>query len=403
MSRPRTRCGGWLNGRQAPVNLQARPESSAPARRSAGLPDDDEGMTHPQVRPDPAFGLLELYDDALPHVYGYLLARCGDIRLAEDFTAESFLAAVHAVRKPGAPDPSIPWLIGVARHKLADQWRRAEREQRGLRLLDGEPARVEDPWEAAVDRIRAREVLDRLGAHHRAALTLRYLDGLPVPEVARRACHRGAAGAGPRRVPPDLRGRGGLAMTDPFEVLREPVRPADPDPDFARRLRQRLTLSVVFALPGGTMSQRTVAARVEREPARAPTLTPYIVVSDARRALDWYVEVFGAQRRGELHVNADGTIGHAEVGIGDAVLMFAEASDLWPDVPVRAPDSPATFSHTLHLEVDDVDANVPMVARDARRAKEFYEAVLQVPFSAGHRGAWRTNETRPPLGIWSPE
>ena len=94
-------------------------------------------MTHPQVRPDPAFGLLKLYDDALPHVYGYLLARCGDIGLAEDLTAESFLAAVHAVRKPGAPDPSIPWLIGVARHKLADHWRRAEREQRGLRLLAG--------------------------------------------------------------------------------------------------------------------------------------------------------------------------------------------------------------------------------------------------------------------------
>ena len=142
-------------------------------------------MTHPQVRPDPAFGLLELYDDALPHVYGYLLARCGDISLAEDLTAESFLAALHAVREPGAAEPSIPWLIGVARHKLADHWRRAEREQRGLRLLDGQPSRVEDPWEEAVDRIRAREVLDRLGAHHRAALTLRYLDGLPVPEVAR--------------------------------------------------------------------------------------------------------------------------------------------------------------------------------------------------------------------------
>ena len=142
-------------------------------------------MTHPQVRPDPAFGLLELYDDALPHVYGYLLARCGDTGLAEDLTAESFLAAVHAVRKPGAPDPSIPWLIGVARHKLADHWRRVEREQRRLRLLDSEPALVDDPWETAVDRIRAREVLDRLGAHHRAALTLRYLDGLPVPEVAR--------------------------------------------------------------------------------------------------------------------------------------------------------------------------------------------------------------------------
>ena len=54
-----------------------------------------------------------------------------------------------------------------------------------MRLLDGEAAPVEDPWETVVDRIRARDVLDRLGAHHRAALTLRYLDGLPVPEVAR--------------------------------------------------------------------------------------------------------------------------------------------------------------------------------------------------------------------------
>jgi uncharacterized glyoxalase superfamily protein PhnB len=242
-------------------------------------------------------------------------------------------------------------------------------------------------------------------------------------------------------------------MTDPFEALREPVTPVDPDPDFAGRLRQRLTREVL-APPGGTMSQQTAATRVEREPARPPTLTPYIVVSDARRAMDWYTEVFGAQRRGELHVNADGTIGHAEVGIGDAVLMFAEASDLWPDVPVHAPDSPATFSHTLHLEVDDVDgsterarrrgasverepvdepygrgsvivdpfghrwmllrpparatrlrqgdiANVTMVARDAHWAKEFYEAVLLVPFSSGHPGAWRTDETSPPLGILS--
>jgi RNA polymerase sigma-70 factor (ECF subfamily) len=138
-----------------------------------------------QVQPDPAFGLLKLYDDALPHVYGYLLARSGDASLAEDLTAESFLAAVHEARKPGAPAPSVPWLIGVARHKLADHWRRVERERRTLHSLEGQPARVDDPWETVVDRIRARDVLDRMGAHHRAALTLRYLDGLPVPEVAR--------------------------------------------------------------------------------------------------------------------------------------------------------------------------------------------------------------------------
>jgi len=84
-----------------------------------------------------------------PLLSGNRVARCGDTGLAEDLTAESFLAAVHAVRKPGAPDPSIPWLIGVARHKLADHWRRAEREQRGLRLLDDDPARVRLPLTAA--------------------------------------------------------------------------------------------------------------------------------------------------------------------------------------------------------------------------------------------------------------
>jgi predicted enzyme related to lactoylglutathione lyase len=242
-------------------------------------------------------------------------------------------------------------------------------------------------------------------------------------------------------------------MTDPFESLREPVTPVDPDVGFAVALRMRLERAV-FATPGGTMPQQpTAAVQVEREPAWAPTLTPYIIVADARRAMDWYVEVFGAQRRGEPHVNADGTIGHAEVGLGDAVLMLSEPSGLWPDVPVRAPDSPATFSHSLHLDVDDVDdvtdrarrggaaverepadqpygrgsvivdpfghrwrllrppagatryrqgdvANVAMTVPDPERAKEFYAAVLQVPFSSGHPGLWRTEETRPPLGIF---
>jgi len=178
-------------------------------------------------------------------------------------------------------------------------------------------------------------------------------------------------------------------MTDPLEALREPVTPVDPDPEFAGRLRTRLTREV-FASPGGTMSQQTVETRVERELAWPPTLTPYIVVSDARRAMDWYAEVFGAQRRGEPHVNADGTIGHAEVGIGDAVLMFSEASGLWPDVPVRAPDSPATFSHSLHLEVDDVDGTTERARRggaavEREPADQFYgrASVIVDPF--GHR------------------
>jgi uncharacterized glyoxalase superfamily protein PhnB len=151
-------------------------------------------------------------------------------------------------------------------------------------------------------------------------------------------------------------------MTDPFDDLREPVTPADPDPGFAGRLQLRLTREVL-ASSGGIMSQQTATTRVEREPAWSPALTPYIVVADARRAMDWYAEVFGAQRRGEPYVNADGTIGHAELGIGDGVLMLSEASGLWPDVPVRAPESPATFSHTLHLQVQDVDETTELARR----------------------------------------
>ncbi len=134
------------------------------------------------MRPDPAFALLELYESALPEVYGYLLSRCGDRTLAEELTSETFLGAVRSCRLPEAPPVSTAWLIGIARHKLVDHWRRRAREERGLRLVQ-EPEST-DPWDAELDALLARQTLAALGAHHRAALTLRYVDGLRVREVA---------------------------------------------------------------------------------------------------------------------------------------------------------------------------------------------------------------------------
>ena len=129
--------------------------------------------------------LLDLYDRALPQVYGYLLSRCGQRALAEDLTAETFLAAVDAVRAAPSPPLTTGWLIGVARHKLSDHWRRQAREERTLRAVAAEPdPDSDDPWDARLDALRAQDVLQRLGPHHRAALTLRYVDDLPVPEVA---------------------------------------------------------------------------------------------------------------------------------------------------------------------------------------------------------------------------
>ncbi|HYH33275.1 MAG TPA: sigma-70 family RNA polymerase sigma factor [Pseudonocardia sp.] len=137
-----------------------------------------------KVRPDAGAALLDLYDEALPQVYGYLLARCGRRALAEDLTAETFLAAVTACRRVPPPAPSTGWLVGIARHKLVDHWRAAEREQRGLHAVGAEPSAA-DPWDEHLDALLARQVLAAQPGMHRAALTLRYVDGLSVPEVAR--------------------------------------------------------------------------------------------------------------------------------------------------------------------------------------------------------------------------
>lgn len=123
--------------------------------------------------------LLALYDRALPQVYGYLMSRCGDRSVAEDLTSETFLAAA---RQDGTP--TIAWLIGIARHKLADHWRWQARQARLLQAVEGSFVESDDPWEVELDRWRAYEVLARLAPQHRAALTLRYLDGLSVPEAA---------------------------------------------------------------------------------------------------------------------------------------------------------------------------------------------------------------------------
>ena len=130
--------------------------------------------------------LLGLYDRALPEVFGYLAARCGSDPVAEDLTAETFLAAVDAVQRDSVPDLTIAWLIGVARHKLVDHWRRRERETRALTAVADDPTREteRDDWDIQLDAMLAQAALQALGAHHRSALTLRYLDGLPVRDVA---------------------------------------------------------------------------------------------------------------------------------------------------------------------------------------------------------------------------
>lgn len=129
--------------------------------------------------------LLDLYDHALPEVHGYLVRRCRSRIVAEELTAETFLAAVASAKAGKVDNVTVPWLVGIARHKLVDHWRRQERDERRLQAVAGQLAEPTDGWETVIDSHVAHEVLAQLSPAQRGALTLRYLDGLPVVEVAR--------------------------------------------------------------------------------------------------------------------------------------------------------------------------------------------------------------------------
>lgn len=135
--------------------------------------------------PDDPASNAALYREALSRVYSYLLHRChGNPQVAEDLTQETFMAAVKEMKKP-AVQFSIPWILGIARHKLVDYYRSQEREQRKLNAvqatLDEDYLLV---WEGEESRRRAVLALGSVPASQRAALVLRYLDGLPVAHVA---------------------------------------------------------------------------------------------------------------------------------------------------------------------------------------------------------------------------
>lgn len=129
------------------------------------------------------------YDQALPRVYGYLLHRCrGDAALAEDLTQTAFGEAIrNRAAYDGRSDP-LTWLIGIARHKLLDQFRADERdERRRMHLVVREIVLDRDgiAWRDVDEREALGRALGRLTAMQRAVLILHYADGLAVREVAR--------------------------------------------------------------------------------------------------------------------------------------------------------------------------------------------------------------------------
>ena len=84
------------------------------------------------------------------------------------------------------------------------------------------------------------------------------------------------------------------------------------------------------------------------------TLTTYLTVENAAEAIDYYKDVFGAKERIRMEA-PDGRIGHAELEIGDSLLML---SDAFPGATSRPPTELGGTTAGAFMYVEDVDAVV---------------------------------------------
>jgi uncharacterized glyoxalase superfamily protein PhnB len=240
-------------------------------------------------------------------------------------------------------------------------------------------------------------------------------------------------------------------MTDaerPFRSLTRPVSRVDPDPAFAAALRERLRRALLESSPAHTSEN----ARPSDPGDAMSQLTPYLAVRDARAAIAWYADAFGAQVVGDPYVTDDARIGHAELRVAGASMYL---SDAFPAMGIDGPE-PGRASVTLHLAVPDVDAAVSRAAAagatvtrapddapygrtgvvvdpfghrwmlqtpvpapaeprppvrpgdavyltlqvpDGARARDFYEAVLGWTAVPGRADGWQVQNTTPMLGI----
>jgi PhnB protein len=91
---------------------------------------------------------------------------------------------------------------------------------------------------------------------------------------------------------------------------------------------------------------------VQPVPEGYHTVTPYLAVDDATAAIDFYQRAFGAKERSRMS-GPHGTIGHAELEIGDSLVML---SDPFPQSSAKPPKELGGTSVGVFLYVEDVDA-----------------------------------------------
>lgn len=93
---------------------------------------------------------------------------------------------------------------------------------------------------------------------------------------------------------------------------------------------------------------------VKTTPEGYHSMTPYLTVRGAARAIEFYKRAFGAKERMRMP-GAEGKIGHAELQIGDSIIMLSDES---PEMGSRSPETLGGSASSIFLYVENVDAIV---------------------------------------------
>ena len=99
------------------------------------------------------------------------------------------------------------------------------------------------------------------------------------------------------------------------------------------------------------MGGRVEAMAVKSIPDGYHSVTPYLIVRGGVRALEFYKQAFGAEERFRMD-GPDQTIGHAEIQIGNSMIMLADENPTWN---AKAPEAGVAPPVQLMIYVDDVD------------------------------------------------
>jgi len=103
---------------------------------------------------------------------------------------------------------------------------------------------------------------------------------------------------------------------------------------------------------------------VQPIPERYGSVTPYLILSDAARALEFYKKAFGAIEEMRMDMPG-GKIGHAEIRLGNSIIMLA---DECPEMDARSPQTVGGSPVIIHLYVEDVDAVVARAIKNGAKS-----------------------------------